>query len=205
MVLCFFFFFFSQSKSSSDGETSWSSGDIHQGCVKVHQGSFRRIQRVPVLVWWVLPLLLLISPRFQLDEQLAADPQPVDSQEWWWGAQMLHLLHWFSGEKAQDRGFDSMPCLMRWDDETPYLYFFKHGLEEEKCVCSVCGRGVCSVCGRGVCSVCGRGVCSVCVLFQWIDLQGFQAFLLFPLLFPTVWPESQWTISKLYSRLVLFN
>lgn len=39
---------------------------------------------------------------------------------------------WF-GEKSPERGFDCMPCLMRWDEETPYLYFFKHGLEEEKC------------------------------------------------------------------------
>lgn len=39
---------------------------------------------------------------------------------------------WF-GEKAPERGFDCMPCLMRWDEETPYVYFFKHGLEEEKC------------------------------------------------------------------------
>lgn len=27
---------------------------------------------------------------------------------------------------------DGMLALMKWDEETPYMYFFKHGLEEEK-------------------------------------------------------------------------
>lgn len=27
---------------------------------------------------------------------------------------------------------DGMLALMKWDEETPYIYFFKHGLDEEK-------------------------------------------------------------------------
>jgi len=29
---------------------------------------------------------------------------------------------------------DGMLALMKWDEETPYIYFFKHGLDEEKVV-----------------------------------------------------------------------
>jgi len=32
---------------------------------------------------------------------------------------------------------DGMLGLMKWDEETPYMYFFKHGLDEEKVVSSV--------------------------------------------------------------------
>lgn len=39
----------------------------------------------------------------------------------------------FFGENSALRGFDCMPILVEWDGETPYLYYFKHGLEEEKC------------------------------------------------------------------------
>jgi len=27
-----------------------------------------------------------------------------------------------------------MLALMKWDEETPYVFFFKHGLDEEKVV-----------------------------------------------------------------------
>ena len=36
----------------------------------------------------------------------------------------------FTGESMNPEG---MISLMKWDGETPYLYFFKHGLDEEKC------------------------------------------------------------------------
>jgi len=36
----------------------------------------------------------------------------------------------FVGEHMNE---DGMMILCKWDGETPYLYFFKHGLEEEKC------------------------------------------------------------------------
>ena len=36
----------------------------------------------------------------------------------------------FTGESMNP---DGMVALMRWDGQTPYLYFFKHGLDEEKC------------------------------------------------------------------------
>jgi len=29
---------------------------------------------------------------------------------------------------------DGMLALMKWDEETPYIFFFKHGLDEEKVV-----------------------------------------------------------------------
>jgi len=29
---------------------------------------------------------------------------------------------------------DGMLALMKWEEETPYVYFFKHGLDEEKVV-----------------------------------------------------------------------
>lgn len=35
----------------------------------------------------------------------------------------------FQGEKMDP---DAMIVLMKWDEETPYVYFFKHGLDEEK-------------------------------------------------------------------------
>lgn len=35
----------------------------------------------------------------------------------------------FVGEHMNE---DGMMILVKWDEETPYLYFFKHGLEEEK-------------------------------------------------------------------------
>lgn len=35
----------------------------------------------------------------------------------------------FCGESMQPEG---MLGLMKWEDETPYMYFFKHGLDEEK-------------------------------------------------------------------------
>lgn len=35
----------------------------------------------------------------------------------------------FVGESMNESG---MCVLVRWDEETPYLYYFKHGLEEEK-------------------------------------------------------------------------
>ena len=35
------------------------------------------------------------------------------------------------GESMQP---DGMLALMNWDEETPYMYFFKHGLDEEKVV-----------------------------------------------------------------------
>ena len=35
------------------------------------------------------------------------------------------------GESLQP---DGMLALMKWDEETPYIYFFKHGLDEEKVV-----------------------------------------------------------------------
>lgn len=35
----------------------------------------------------------------------------------------------FCGESM---GPDGMLALMKWDGETPYMYFFKHGLDEEK-------------------------------------------------------------------------
>lgn len=35
----------------------------------------------------------------------------------------------FCGESMQPEG---MLVLVKWDEETPYLYFFKHGLDEEK-------------------------------------------------------------------------
>lgn len=31
-------------------------------------------------------------------------------------------------------GPEGMLALMKWDGETPYMYFFKHGLDEEKVV-----------------------------------------------------------------------
>lgn len=31
---------------------------------------------------------------------------------------------------------EGMLALMKWDGETPYMYFFKHGLDEEKVVSS---------------------------------------------------------------------
>ena len=31
---------------------------------------------------------------------------------------------------------DGMTVLLRWDEETPYMYFFKDGLIEEKVVCN---------------------------------------------------------------------
>jgi len=33
---------------------------------------------------------------------------------------------------GESMGPDGMLALMKWDGETPYIYFFKHGLEEEK-------------------------------------------------------------------------
>jgi len=36
-----------------------------------------------------------------------------------------------AGESMQP---DGMLALMKWDEETPYMYFFKHGLDEEKVV-----------------------------------------------------------------------
>ena len=42
---------------------------------------------------------------------------------WWW--------HLFAGESMRP---DGMLVLMKWEGETPYVYFFKHGLDEEKCV-----------------------------------------------------------------------
>jgi hypothetical protein len=36
----------------------------------------------------------------------------------------------FCGESMNP---DGMLVLMKWDGETPYLFFFKHGLDEEKC------------------------------------------------------------------------
>ena len=36
----------------------------------------------------------------------------------------------FTGESMNP---DGMVALMKWDGETPYIYFFKHGLDEEKC------------------------------------------------------------------------
>jgi len=50
---------------------------------------------------------------------------------------------WIVGESMQP---DGMLALMKWEEETPFVYFFKHGLDEEKvvrtgsscsCVCSV--------------------------------------------------------------------
>jgi hypothetical protein len=35
----------------------------------------------------------------------------------------------FCGESMKPEG---MLALMKWDDETPYMYFFKHGLDAEK-------------------------------------------------------------------------
>jgi len=35
------------------------------------------------------------------------------------------------GESLQP---DGMLALMKWEEETPYIYFFKHGLDEEKVV-----------------------------------------------------------------------
>lgn len=35
----------------------------------------------------------------------------------------------FCGESMQP---DGMLALMKWEEETPYVYFFKHGLDEEK-------------------------------------------------------------------------
>ena len=35
------------------------------------------------------------------------------------------------GESMNPEG---MLVLMKWDGETPYIFFFKHGLDEEKCV-----------------------------------------------------------------------
>ena len=35
------------------------------------------------------------------------------------------------GESMQP---DGMLALMKWEEETPYVYFFKHGLDEEKVV-----------------------------------------------------------------------
>lgn len=35
----------------------------------------------------------------------------------------------FCGESLQP---DGMLALMKWEEETPYVYFFKHGLDEEK-------------------------------------------------------------------------
>ena len=29
---------------------------------------------------------------------------------------------------------DGMLALMKWEEETPFVYFFKHGLDEEKVV-----------------------------------------------------------------------
>jgi len=36
-----------------------------------------------------------------------------------------------AGESMQPEG---MLALMKWEDDTPYIYFFKHGLDEEKVV-----------------------------------------------------------------------
>jgi len=35
----------------------------------------------------------------------------------------------FCGESMKPEG---MLALMKWDEETPYMYFFKHGLDAEK-------------------------------------------------------------------------
>jgi len=39
------------------------------------------------------------------------------------------------GESLQP---DGMLALMKWEEETPYIYFFKHGLDEEKVVSVDC-------------------------------------------------------------------
>ena len=39
------------------------------------------------------------------------------------------------GESLQP---DGMLALMKWEEETPYVYFFKHGLDEEKVVSIDC-------------------------------------------------------------------
>jgi Translationally controlled tumour protein len=36
---------------------------------------------------------------------------------------------------------DGMLALMKWEEETPYMYFFKHGLDEEKVVSQKFGFG----------------------------------------------------------------
>ena len=38
---------------------------------------------------------------------------------------------WIVGESMQP---DGMLALMKWEEETPFVYFFKHGLDEEKVV-----------------------------------------------------------------------
>ena len=36
--------------------------------------------------------------------------------------------------QGESMGPEGMLCLMRWEGETPYMYFFKHGLDAEKVV-----------------------------------------------------------------------
>ena len=44
------------------------------------------------------------------------------------------MLTRISGEKMDA---DAMIVLVKWDGETPYVYFFKHGLDAEKVVSNV--------------------------------------------------------------------
>lgn len=44
---------------------------------------------------------------------------------------VLIIAFWFVGESMAP---DGMLALMKWEEETPYMYFFKHGLDEEKVV-----------------------------------------------------------------------